>query len=267
MIKLMYNNIKKDIEVINKKIGIKNFLEKNKIYFETIVMVFLTIMSIVISVVGLRIDKRNQEISQKELEIIENDREPYFKIECDSNYVNNKNFDDYIMKKKYTITNTGGSIYGAYIMVKPMLEIWVPKERAGEYDIFTYMLPEMLDENAGIMYLYEETSKTFTFYEYESSEWNNIIKHLQSGLRNFLGNESIVLLVQNYIDMTYVNYKNEHYDIRYNFLDDRLILQDKQSKSIYLGPMYSDDIATMIAKTHIEVEDALEEKYSSNNIE
>lgn len=249
MKKLVYNKDTEELELIeiDQKRRVKSFLERNKIFFETVVIAFLTVMSIIVSVVGVRIDIRNQEISKKELEILENDREPYFKIECDLNYDEFESADNYVIKKTYTITNTGGTISGAYMTVCSYLEIYLPKDKPGEYDIYTYILPENF-KNETLFHGYNEESKSFTFCEYESSDYNDYIKELEKDLRTFFDNESIALLCKNYADIVYVNYKNERYDVRYNFLENELILQDKQETHTFLGFLYEGDESEIVVK-------------------
>ena len=60
----------------------RNILEKNKIFFEIFSSVLLALMSITISIVSLALNKRSTEVYEKQLEILENDREPYFTMEC-----------------------------------------------------------------------------------------------------------------------------------------------------------------------------------------
>ncbi len=261
MKKLVHNKETEELELIEieRKRRVKSFLERNKIFFETVVIVFLTVMSIIVSVVGVRIDIRSQEISKKELEILENDRAPYFKIECDLKYDEFESADNYVIKKTYTITNTGGAISGAYITVCSYVKIYLPKDKPGEYDIYTYILPENLIKNETLFHGYNEESKSFTFCEYESSDCSDYIKELEKGLRIFFDNEGIILLCENYVDMVYVNYKNERYDVRYRFLEDELILQDKQEAHTFLGFLYEGDEGETVVKTYIQIKDIIEE--------
>lgn len=261
MKKLVYNKDTKELELleIERKRRVKSFLERNKIFFETVVIVFLTVMSIIVSVVGVRIDIRNQEISKKELEILENDREPYFKIECDLNFDEFESADNYVIKKTYTITNTGGTISGAYITVCSYVKIYLPTDKPGEYDVYTYVLPEKFIKNETLFYAYNEESKSFTFCEYESSDWNDFIIKMEKDLRTYFDNEGIILLCENYVDMVYVNYKNERYDVRYSFLEDGLILQDKQENETFLGFLYEGNEVKTAIKTYIQIKDIIEE--------
>ncbi len=61
----------------------KDFLERNKIFFEITSMIVISTMEVIISVVGLLINIRSGRVNKRQVEISENDREPYFTIKCD----------------------------------------------------------------------------------------------------------------------------------------------------------------------------------------
>lgn len=73
------------IERIKKFFGLKiekrrEFLNKNKIFYEVFSYIFVGMMGIIISYVGWQTNIRTAEIYQRQLEILDNDRKPYFTI-------------------------------------------------------------------------------------------------------------------------------------------------------------------------------------------
>lgn len=59
---------------------LRKWLKKNKIFFEIISSVCLSLMSMVTFAVSISFNQGSSEIYEKQLEILENDREPYFTI-------------------------------------------------------------------------------------------------------------------------------------------------------------------------------------------
>lgn len=117
MKKLIYNKHTNEIDLIEQKeiensekleknfakkiAGIRERLERNKIFFEVFSLIFLGIMGAILSFVGVMINQRTADIYQKQLEIMENDSEPSFYSELCW-------IDAESMEYVYEIKNNGG---------------------------------------------------------------------------------------------------------------------------------------------------------------
>ena len=96
MKKLIYNENTKEIDVVEKKHSpekdekeprkVKKWLEENKIFFDIVSTFCVGTMGVVISFVGWKTNQRSADIYQRQLEILENDREPYFTINSEITY-------------------------------------------------------------------------------------------------------------------------------------------------------------------------------------
>lgn len=80
---------------------IRDWLEKNKIFFETIVMVSLTIMGVVVAWNANKIADKANLLTEKEMNIAHNEKMPNFTMVDDGN------------SKTYSILNIGGNISDA----------------------------------------------------------------------------------------------------------------------------------------------------------
>ena len=79
----------------------RNFLNRNKIFFEVFSYLFVGVMGIIISYVGWQTNIKTAEIYQRQLEIMENDSEPRFSSELF--WIDAEN-----MEYAYKIENDGG---------------------------------------------------------------------------------------------------------------------------------------------------------------
>lgn len=87
----------------------KLFLERNKIYFETVLMLVLTITGIVVSVAGVKVGIVANSIAENENKISDLEKQPTFVMEKEMNG----------SEDKYIIRNTGGDIkYGNLFLEK-----------------------------------------------------------------------------------------------------------------------------------------------------
>lgn len=242
MKKLIYNENKKEIDVVElgktseeeekKSRKVKTCLENNKIFFEVFSYVLVGIMGIVISFVGWKTNKRSADIYQRQLEILDNDREPYFSLSYETiNEERNEN--GYNIINKYTIKNEGGLINDAYLSdIKSCMIICVENDE-NKYKYY-------LDGKFSIpneQYIYNLENKKFSFYGQENYEFLNFIEALEKDI-TFLFNECDVdISVNDYIKINYVNYKNERYNKVYEFSKDGIFtkLEDDKEKVIVLG--------------------------------
>ena len=123
--------------VDERKIEANEKLKSRERIIKMIASFFGAVMGIVVSVVSCNVNNRSREIYEKQLEIITNDREPYFTIICNPINIENEKDDNYSRKKLYTITNKGGLITGAFlseIFTKAIIKI--PHRKNGELSTF-----------------------------------------------------------------------------------------------------------------------------------
>lgn len=221
-------------------------LKKNKLFITVIPSLSLTIMSVIISVIGVVESIKSTEIYNKQLEIMENDREPYFILKSkpiDGVYSGN----DYNYTKRLcTIENGGGLITGAcsfpvYTDVK--IEIFNKGlEKRCTY-ILTYggLFEDVDIKNSS--FVYDIESKTFRFYILESDKFNNFIHDLQlelekifppSGENKWM--ERIQISYDNIVEIQYINYKNIEYHQVYkvNSYDRMTLISPEENDEVIL---------------------------------
>lgn len=215
----------------------RNFLERNKIFFEIFSSIGLGFMAIIISVVGI-------VFSYKSTKILDNDREPYFIINCEqTNKKLRGNESD--VKKVYTIKNEGGLITGAYLLeVNTQAIITIPEPESG-FVTYTIDFIDIFEKTEGIMSLYDEKNKEFKFYSTDNNKFNKIIDQLRKNIiktysleEGIEWNHGANVIVKNVIAMEYVNYKNEDYHQVYQFFDSgkmTLIKETNFNKNTFLG--------------------------------
>ncbi len=222
----------------------RNILEKNKIFFEIFSSVLLALMSITISIVSLALNKRSTEVYEKQLEILENDREPYFTMECKPINGSFEESDYCFTKKLYTITNIGGLISDAYLLeVETWLEIRIPNPESGQLSTYRICFTDLFEKTEGIISLYNEESKEFNFYSRENDKLDKIIHELEIELnktyseKNNDWTHTVHISYRDIIIIEYVNYKNESYHQIYQFGNEGkmfLMQDDFLKKSIFL---------------------------------
>ena len=146
----MLNKIKDKINEIrsieNKNKKIKEWLERNKIYFETGVATALTIMSLVVSCTANSIANKANRISELEIEMQQKDKLPNFTISIDENEEDG-NEEEYV-----NIINTGGVISDAYIECYCYVEICLTTDTNKEISKIIQIQDAFDDFEAGFDY-------------------------------------------------------------------------------------------------------------------
>ena len=252
MKKLVYNENTKGLdlleqEMVEKKIEeenksklekIRNFFERNKIFFEVFSLFFLGVMGVVISVVGVVINQRTAEIYQSQLEILDNDREPYFTMECEPIIESFESEDNYYIKNLYTIKNEGGLINRAFLYgVRGYLTIFMVEPETKTEKIYKLYISEMFENSNGLTSSYNAENRTFCFYGYEGSKYDKFRNELGIYLRELFKEYSVSVYFENYVDIIYVNYKNEKCSHTYKFLGEELVLStdSTEKERIFIG--------------------------------
>jgi hypothetical protein len=229
----------------------RKFLEKNKIYFEVFSYVFVGIMGIMISYVGWKTNIRTAQIYQRQLDILDNDREPYFTIHCKPILERFESEDDYYTKKLYTIKNEGGLINGAFLYgARGYAIIFLIEPETKKEKIYKLYISEMFENSNGLTSFYDEQNKSFCFYGYEGSKYDKFRNELGVKLEELFEEYSVSVYFENYVDIVYVNYKNEECSHTYKFLGESMSLStdSMEKERVYVGGVEKIDNVENIAK-------------------
>lgn len=250
--KKMRDNIKwveiKEKNILNRT---RKKLEKNKIFFEIFSSVLLAAMGLIVSVVGVQINERDQQTNKRQLEIIEENREPFFTIKGQEIYEEVEETQDTnaIAIKRYTIKNEGGIIHDVSIKKYACAIIYIQKDKniVGEYNIFKYTFPDFFFNLLDSMPLTQkkDANKDIVFYEYGIEkkhidedvyefDFEDIFWMLEEDIKKrFLCD--IILRRKNYIELTYTNYKNEKYTKIFEFEINNMWISNEEEEFIDLG--------------------------------
>lgn len=228
---LKIKNIREWLKIKN----IRKWLKRNKIFFEIASSFCLTIMSIVTLGVSISFNRSSSKLYEKELEILENDREPYFTIKCEPISGKFEENGYSFTKKLYTVKNGGGLITGAYLLdVGTRAFIKIYDEKAGIQRTFTVNFVDLFEKTEGLISLYDEENKEFQFYRKETEKIDRVEEQLRKRLDKEYratdkerGYRSSILL-EDTITMEYVNYKNEEYHRVYRFFDEGKMILVKE---------------------------------------
>lgn len=239
MKKIKYNEHTHEIVIEDKQR--KKLLEKNS------VSIFVSIVSTIFAILGLIINLIVTGIYKEQLEVMENDREPYFTITCnatDDKFEKNSN-----MQKVYEIKNRGGLITGAYlseICIRAI--IYVPNPESGQGNMYTIYFTELFETTEDNKSLYDEDHKRFIFYGHENKRFNKLITDLKTKLAEIYGSNKSYHIsnidLENIVTINYINYKNEEYVQKYQFWDtNRMVtIADNQYEDAKLMGLYNTNI-------------------------
>ncbi len=272
MKKLIYNEITKDIDIVeqeetqilkeseleddNKK-SVNNIKDKTKKlnrikdFLKIFSSVLLSIMSIVISVVGVQINNKTKVIYEKQLEILENDREPYFTIKSEKflgvPYEGLNNYDI-----EYEIKNEGGLMLNPRIL-RLVKYITIYFNKSG--DKYKFNIDNFLAFSEPY---YNNENSTIRCFEYRSDEYDNFVNELMEEIKVHF--ESVSVSENNYIDICYVNYKNKQHFCSFEFTENEIKISNNEKEGIYIGSNWERDIKLIIE----EIKKGIK-KYKRNN--
>lgn len=237
-------------KLVSKSKELRDFLDRIKVFFEIFSYAFVGIMGITISVIGLNFDKRTTEIYERQLEILDNDREPYFTINSETTYQSLEE-DSYYIQSKYVIKNEGGLIIEAFIKdVKSyaVVDVYIPNGVGLKRLCFKYEIENkfsVLDRSS----YYDKETKELAFYGIKNSEYENFRAELEGKLNKILNNCYVFVDYEDYIEISYINYKNEKNVKKYRFIGDSLAINDDDKN--YIRIMQRDDVE-LIAQEILE---------------
>lgn len=215
---------------------------------------FLSCASIVVSVAGIRMEKNTQMVAEKELEILENDREAHFSILSEEfSYEIEDTTDDYEYSYycKHTVYNTGGRISGAYLDPSSCIYIYITNGFQSNITQ-TYRLPlsEFSYTDSSFIDFYDADSKSFNFYLYEDSRLNDFCLEVCEYVKEYNPNIRIITIRKDFVTITYSNYENIKKELRFEVNYDSLEVVENDVDVIYLRGVdkYNSDSAKELAQ-------------------
>lgn len=189
------------------KLTATEFLEKHKIWFNTVLSFALTLAAVMVSVASYNITKYQVRLYEQSINNLDSEKQSYFAIE--NHYIEEEGEYTYIVK------NTGGDVRYTYIYLCPYL--YIERTRNGQYDEpLHYAFIELpgLYRNSELQsgdilfafkdYIFfddkfEESVLADDLFEFYTS-WDN-----HEGMDTSMHSEIIYNL-----QISYVNYKNEY---------------------------------------------------------
>lgn len=258
MKKLIYDKNTKEISIIEKQetenikkksTKVKLWLESNKICFEIFSYVFVGIMGIIISFAGWKTNERSANIYKRQLEILENDREPHFTISNKIIFKKQKD-EGYYKQICYTIKNDGGVINDGFLgKIYTNLLISIPMHDK----LYKCYIIGLFSKSDG-RYIFDKESKEFSFYGVESSANNKFVNNLQLELNKIFKRDDVVIFLRNYIEINYINYKNEKYNKTYEFTENKIVLNKNDNSKMSLGVIeFGEDVTTIASKIYNKI--------------
>lgn len=226
---------------------IRIFLEKNKVFFEIFSSVLLGVMSIIISVVGTQINNKTKKIYKKQLEILENDREPYFVLKCRKLLTF---FPPKVgKKKKYILKNIGGLISCVDFDIDLYFEINVwyyssPQRYRFKVKFIDYCT-NFYQKKWKFDITYAAKNKKLVFYEFNKNIRINLLeqdirdkieKTLNINIIKYSKTHANVSVFDNiYISMSYVDYKNKNCACEYKIKNGGIVITSTSDDYMDLG--------------------------------
>lgn len=193
---LIYNETTKLIDIkVDLKSKLQVFLERKKVYFETIMMLAVSIAGIIVSIVGVKVAMVANDISLDEKRIGDLEKQPAF--------IFDKEADE--QKMKYIIKNVGGDIKYGNVMGDKVLIITIYNEK---YDYL----------GKGYVFLGGYLDRSFSEYNFETKSFElysilepKPIREWRDKIKNLIVNEGFFCEIEctEYFDFMYTDYKQE----------------------------------------------------------
>lgn len=171
------------------------FLKRNKIYFETIVMLIASIAGIFISIAGVQVSIMANDISANEQRIEDLEKQPYFILETE--VVENKDI--------LRIKNVGGDIKSGSVFIDKIFYIVIRDEYYGYVGSGYIFLSGYRRNNYS---RYDNEKKCF---EIQNDLESKSILELEEKIENIIHTSGYFYGIDctEYFEFSYVDYKNE----------------------------------------------------------
>ena len=194
------NNIPK------KKLTATEFLEKYKIWFNTVLSFALTFAAVMISIASYNVAKYQAQLNERSINNLDLEKQPYFSIE--NKYIEDEGEYTYIVK------NTGGDVRYINMHLTPYL--YIERVRSEQYEPLNYAFIELpgLYRNSemksdDILFAF----KDYTFFDkmFERDILADYLFDFYTSWFNIGGMDTSMHSQIFYsLQISYVNYKNEY---------------------------------------------------------
>ena len=223
---------------------LKEWLEDNKIIFETLMTTTLTIMGIWVSIVSSHYEKAAFGIQEAQALVEEQLNMPVFNLYRKYNSEENEDGTSIRKSTDIQITNTGGNITNGYLSARPVIEVVM-------YDEFYNRNTLILLELWG---MYE---KSFSYYDPENSKFEitevytdfyswELVSYLEEKLKEDFPDFQFYVFYSENINITYKDFKGAHHDEWYYMggggLFFRTALEAEERRFVLLENETKDDI-------------------------
>ena len=203
----------------------KGWLERNKIFFETIVMVSLTIMSIVVSWNANKIANEERKLTEREVEIEHAEKMPRFTMREHDNW------------QTYDIFNSGGSISDAVAGFNYYVCINVTNGKTSKE-----IVVEVFDAYQKMFANYDYTNNSFTNTANELAIYSTIMKNVSEWGK--IQEITLDYTVVEVLEITYTDYIGETHIERYKI--------DTTTKS-YMKQLSDEEYYSMMEKYELPI--------------
>lgn len=227
-----------------KKTRFKNWLNNNKIYFETIMTLSLTIMSILISFVSLSFQQKSNELQEKQALIEAQLNMPVFNVS--QTFYNEEYVIDgvsYPAGIEVNIINNGGNISNGYLDADAKIEILVHDK---EYNSKGFVVIENIQRYMRGYSYYDAKTKSFTIKKDFDMRNIELRSFLYDQLHNDYENYSFTILMTDYINIQYNDFQNqfhnEWYELSGGELFKRSPVVSEQYKSLQINTMTNEEV-------------------------
>ncbi len=248
--KLIYNKNTNELGLQENK-SLKNWLQENKIYFETIMTISITLMGIIVSFISLSIDKNIADIQKEQLELQRLSIMPIFNVSStkrrEEYVVDGIRYDPCI---EYEIVNNGGNIYDGYLRAEGRIEIIV---KNGEQDILIILRNK------------QRFLKSYSYYNANSQsfvikrDFDNRNIELKNYLYNIFMEKNInaKVVVIDYINIRYTDIEKNFHNEWYELNGDELLVRQPEIgdyiMSLQVNTMKNEEISDKILKIINEI--------------
>ncbi len=225
------------------KVGFKNWLNNNKIYFETIMALSLTIMGVLISVVSLSFQKKAILIEEQlHMPVFNISQTPYYEEHTIDGII-------YPAGMEVNIINNGGNISNGYLSADAKIEIIVKDK---EYNSKGNVVVENTQKYMKGHSYYDARTKSFTLQKDFDLRRLELQSYLYNKLQDEYKDYDFAVLISDYLNIQYYDFKNQYHNEWYGINGGDLLnnspIESKQIKSLEVNTMTNEEVYLEIKK-------------------
>lgn len=226
----------------------KNWLNNNKIYFETIMTLSLTIMGVLISILSLTFQHKSNELQEMQALVETQLNMPIFNI-SQTPYHEEYVVDGitYPAGTEVYIINNGGNISNGYLKAEAKIEILVHDK---EYNSIGSVVLENTQRYMKSYSYYDAQTKSFTIKVNFDLRTVELRTFLYNQLHNEYEDYIFTILIADYLNIQYYDFQNvfhnEWYELSGGELFKRSPVVSKQYKSLQVNAMTNEEVYSEI---------------------